>query len=902
MIFNVNQLNKMENYIEHMDNLFAHIDYDDEQKIHLRELETLEEHSILTFNYFIQIVEKKGLSIVFKNIINNLDLTKDERQTCFSLISNAIYMHDTGKSNPNFQSKLRVNHNQSQYKRTYDGFKEAYPDNSNHSLLSSLIFINEYKNIKNPLLKNIVYGLAYVQSKHHGRISDLTQLHEKIKVLFNEMKYEDVLSQNCILKNYKHFNEIEANLDVNFLESGIYLNNQDNNLFLLFKLVFVLMTAADSLATYHYSNQLDSMIEDFGVLNQDEWKEFFNDYEESIIYKGIQNFKNDNNYFGKNNINTLRSEIFLESQDTLREFLKDDSKNIFYLEAPTGSGKTNTSINLIKTITENCSNINKAFYIFPFNTLVEQTYNALINDFKLDKNKVRIVNSVTPITEYGTGDSDTNNINCDLSLLNHQFINSPITLTSHVNFFTYLFGTGRVESFPFFQLANSVIVLDEIQTYNIKLWKEIIYIFNKFSKVMNFKVIIMSATLPKLSDLISENVNVLIKDTRVYYENDLFKKRVVIDYSFLDNDFTYDYENDEDIDLLGRDISLKINQNLTDKPKKVLIEMITKKSCRKLFKYMRRNYNDENFIVYEISGMDNKFKRKFMLDKIKNEAEKNIIVVCTQVIEAGVDIDMDIGFKNVSMLENEEQFLGRLNRSCKRSAIAYFFNYYPAKKIYKNDYRVKYNDKNINNPQYRQYLDDKIFTEHYNFVFSEIQRIAEQYNDSCETNFDQFIKQFNNCCFDEIKSHMRLISSQTYELFLPLSFKLNEINLNTDSVLFKNYKKLCDPNAKNLISGYMVWEKYKECIFNKTLSFAEKQIMLSQFNELLINFTVGVNIDPSSAFKCKKCKIGSMFYVKKDDIQNFIDEDGLIDPEKIAKYIKTKNEEEECESAQNLFI
>lgn len=41
-----------------------------------------------------------------------------------------------------------------------------------------------------------------------------------------------------------------------------------------------------------------------------------------------------------------------------------------------------------------------------------------------------------------------------------------------------------------------------------------------------------------------------------------------------------------------------------------------------------------------------------------------MIVIATQVIEAGVDIDMNIGYKDISILDSEEQFAGRINRSC----------------------------------------------------------------------------------------------------------------------------------------------------------------------------------------------------------------------------------------------
>ena len=94
--------------------------------------------------------------------------------------------------------------------------------------------------------------------------------------------------------------------------------------------------------------------------------------------------------------------------------------------------------------------------------------------------------------------------------------------------------------------------------------------------------------------------------------------------------------------------------------------------------------------LYELSGDDNKAFREYVIDKTN---DKEVVIVATQVIEAGVDIDMDLGFKDISTLDSEEQFLGRINRSCKKSemnSIVYFFNMDDAEKIYKNDNRLEF--------------------------------------------------------------------------------------------------------------------------------------------------------------------------------------------------------------------
>lgn len=62
--------------------------------------------------------------------------------------------------------------------------------------------------------------------------------------------------------------------------------------------------------------------------------------------------------------------------------------------------------------------------------------------------------------------------------------------------------------------------------------------------------------------------------------------------------------------------------------------------------------------------------------------------MATQVVEAGIDIDMDIGYKDISKLDSEEQFIGRINRNFKRKGVVYFFDMDNESGIYKEDYRV----------------------------------------------------------------------------------------------------------------------------------------------------------------------------------------------------------------------
>ena len=84
--------------------------------------------------------------------------------------------------------------------------------------------------------------------------------------------------------------------------------------------------------------------------------------------------------------------------------MKNIDNNIFYLEAPTGSGKSNVSLNLSFKLLEKNPILKKIYYIYPFNTLIEQNINSIEKIFKSeDKNnedilkKIAVINSITPI-------------------------------------------------------------------------------------------------------------------------------------------------------------------------------------------------------------------------------------------------------------------------------------------------------------------------------------------------------------------------------------------------------------------------------------------------------------------------------------------------------------------------
>ena len=162
---------------------------------------------------------------------------------------------------------------------------------------------------------------------------------------------------------------------------------------------------------------------------------------------------------------------------------------------------------------------------------MEQTKESLDEVFENHediKNQIAIINSITPIK---TEDEEEENkeifingfskkIDYEKSLLNRQFLHYPIVLTTHVNFFNYLFGNSRESVFALPHIANNIIILDEIQSYKNYIWKEIIIFLKKYAEILNIKIIIMSATLPKLDALVGTEKGFvsLIENREIYQE------------------------------------------------------------------------------------------------------------------------------------------------------------------------------------------------------------------------------------------------------------------------------------------------------------------------------------------------------------------------------------------------
>lgn len=808
-----------------------------------KEKELLSEHQDLCLDYFKRIDKEKGiLDKVEKCVLKYLErnLTKDEMQIFKDAFVDAIWHHDEGKRNPVFQREKMKNNNIMKEKEL-DKISEDIGEGSKHSLISALIYIKKYfykiREFEDKELEKdfqlFIFVNAYIISKHHGNLDEfykfigvdgksgrLKDITNAIKENYEALKsiLEDSLSEEEILNrlNYKKdmYNTIDRVEKKDNKESSIAI-------YIYAKLLYSSLVSCDYYSTSQYMS--DSKMNSFG--STEDPAGYDKIFEETELTKIIRKYEKDSygkrdDFSDEKNINVMRSEMFLDAE---RKYIENKDKRVYLLEAPTESGKSNAAVNLsLKMMKEG---FKKLYYVYPFNNLVEQNRESLDKIFRntVLENDIAIVNSLEEIIVNETKDEDICN-KYQRALLDRQFLNYPFILTTHVSLFDTLFGDTAASCFGFIQLIDSVIVFDEIQSYKSTIWEEIIQFLYTFSEILNMKIIIMSATLPDLTKLIgAKGYSVeLIDDREKYFSHKLFKNRVEVSYELLSEEI-----EKEDLDKV---LFEHISDNLK-KYDKIMIEFIKKQSAIDFYNMSIEENEIDGLKIALMTGDDNIHERKKIINEVKAESGK-ILLIATQVVEAGVDIDMDIGYKDTSKIDSEEQFMGRINRSAKKdNSIVYFFNKDNADGIYRNDIAVKYNLTIEKNEEMRKALMNKDFSKYY----SEIIKFIREKNKNLYEGTNKFFKDsVGKLNFNEVKNRMKLIdyNKKHQRIFLNRTIPDDNGNMLVGKDVWNDYKKL--------LLGYEYYNEEGEKV-SKELDYAQWKVELSRINKKMNYFIYEIN-------------------------------------------------------------
>lgn len=830
-----------------------------------RKPELLSEHSALTVAYAQSLANANGLNSIIEHLINDSIPSKlSQRQLLAETMNKwfwrAIAFHDLGKINHLFQ--------QNRMKNKADIVKVTHDFESQHSIISAYLYLAlffselltlDLSDEEQIFLSNVVLYMSCPLKQHHSSFLDNCQNdvtwceHKNNTAIFshkNEALKSYIHSLNIIISdevidNFHEYYLGKANLDFGNL---FYCFNDIDEpscgfpLYSLVKLLYSLLTAADYLATAHYMNDWSQMPNDFGVITNDLRqkiitnahteksynKKTFDDLDAGIVFS-----PDDYRERSGKNLNTLREALAMEIVKNTRQ---NYDNRLFYIEAPTGSGKTNASMLALSELLANNPSIQKVFYVFPFTTLITQTYKSMKDTLGLSDGEI--------VEFHSKSTKNTGKYEDDyLNYLDTLFLNVPIVLLSHVTFFDVLKTNGKDNNYLLQRMAHSVVVIDEIQSYSPAIWDKIVYFIANYAEYFDMRFIIMSATLPKIGELIDDKVLAskfvyLVNDKNKYFQNPNFCNRVTFDYSLLELEKPEKDDLDDYLHNLCTFVSDKSEEyaNInTDNPDSVLtvIEFIFKKTASRFCEIaMNTNTCFEKILL--LSGTILEPRRKQIINSLKSAEyrTKKVLLVTTQVVEAGVDIDMELGFKDISLIDSEEQLAGRINRNAnKKTCKLYLFDCNTEKTLYGGDDRYIF-AKEISTNDYQNILTNKDFDSLYQKV---IKHIKTKNQSKFIVNMQDLYRDVAHLDYQAVDKSFEIISQKNTSVFVPLP-----INANLIDESFVQIMEEFEIEHTDTVSGLEIWEKYKEIILSQDNDFILNRIRLNKIKALMSLFTFSV--------------------------------------------------------------
>ena len=566
----------------------------------------------------------------------------------FSEISFLIGLsHDFAKSTSFFQNYLLTKNKN---------------ENTPHSFLSAIF---SYYVVNNYLTKNQIEFdidlsiISYIVVLfHHSNLKNVIDLDDYHAKNINLKRFEKQV--NDIKNSKENLSLFYKKWNINFFDFFNKLDDLNDEIIEKFILIDL---ENKNFNYYFYIILFYSILLDADKMDASETNTINRSYIPDFI---VDKYKEENFFDMDKGINKIRQEAYIEVNDNINKINLSD--RIFSINLPTGIGKTLTGLSSVlqlKTRINNELNINpRIIYSLPFLSVIDQNEKVIKEIFDAfdlcGSNYLLKHNYLADMTYI---DKDENEIyGVDNSKILIEGWNSEFVITTFIQFFYSIIGNKNSFFRKFHNITNSIILLDEIQSIPYKYWNIINSILKKLAYDFNCWIILMTATQPMIFK--EEEIISLVDNPNFYFNKfNRIKYNFNLDEIFLD-DFCENF-----IDCI-------VNNNDKD----IMVVLNTINASKDLYEYVKKYFNEydeyfidengicqigENIQLIYLSTNIVPYHRLKKINAIRNSNKQNIIIT-TQLIEAGVDIDVDIIFRDLAPLDSIIQTAGRCNRSDKK--------------------------------------------------------------------------------------------------------------------------------------------------------------------------------------------------------------------------------------------
>lgn len=342
---------------------------------------------------------------------------------------------------------------------------------------------------------------------------------------------------------------------------------------------------------------------------------------------------------------------------------------IFTLTAPTGIGKTmialDFSLKLKDKVKKELGIESRIIYALPYINIIEQA----LEEYKktLNNHEIRILGHYQYADIFGEDkvDEKDEEPHYNQKLMALDTWQADIIITSFVQFFQTLIGNRNKLLKKFNHFANAIIILDEVQTLRLEQMPLLGSVLFYLSKFLKSRLILMTATRPKIFELAEQEVlstlgeKVNPRELLTGFEEVFaYFRRTRIETLF--NELPDEGEASQ--------IFVKVAfADRWEHTKSCLIVCNTVKQSIEIHDEIIKYLEENGLInpVYYLSTNIIPTQRFRRIEDIKGDLRSgnSPILVSTQVVEAGVDLDFDMGFRDIGPIDSIVQVAGRINRN-----------------------------------------------------------------------------------------------------------------------------------------------------------------------------------------------------------------------------------------------
>lgn len=586
----------------------------------------------------------------------------------------SIYIHDVGKITQKFQERILQNKRSQMYPHAFFGFPIAFEIFKLHT--SSIFPVEEYPIIE-PLTILSHHTQLYRTIYQHATVKNPFLLQEevlnflnKIPDAYHDLKFFDFFPLGFekiqTLKIFQYFNQNNPKRYINdFLHPSSYKT----------KNVKSIRDIAETITDLNSISKLKSIYTFF--LSMLRFCDFyssahFSDFIKNNVHETqtIDSVLNEPERYVKDIPSITKRNILNHNLPyTFQDIISHSKHPYSFLFAPCGRGKTEAALLWAHSI---CKKMNKNKILFAMPT--QTTSNAMMDTFitlldnakfpgkefiGLYHGKAFIKLKEDEIKERkGREESDELDETDIEEIKEEKFKGNiyykPITVTTidHL-ILSFVHGFSQAD-FACGNLQNAVIIFDEIHYYERQTLTHLIDLFTVLRK-MRIPHLLMSGTLP---DFIMDTINNTLMENISY---SLYIDKEGIHYTPFKIELF-------DFPLIEKNnVAENIIEELIENFQKGINQFIilnTVRRAQKFYAQLIENIDSESiFLLHsQFTYSDRNLKETEVINLIKKEKKKPIIVISTQVIEISLDITCDIMYSELAPIDALGQRAGRLHR------------------------------------------------------------------------------------------------------------------------------------------------------------------------------------------------------------------------------------------------